>query len=113
MKVTASSLSFNQAADKLSRALKETRIRGVKTNTPFILNVLKHPDFISGQATTSLIADSPELFDFPTRQNRGQKLLNYLGDLVVNGRQVLGASGPVTPRVTPLVPPAMEIQPKP
>ena len=61
MKVTASSLSFQQAADKLSRALTETRIRGVKTNTPFIQNVLKHPDFLSGQATTAFIEDRHEI----------------------------------------------------
>ena len=104
MKVTASALSFQAAADKLARALTETRIRGVKTNSPFILNVLRHPDFLSGEATTSFIADSPELFDFQVTHNRGQKLLNYLGDLVVNGRSVLGAAGDVTPRVAPLIP---------
>ena len=57
MKVTGSALTFQSAADKVTRALTETRIRGVKTNTPFILNVLKHPDFLSGEATTSFIAD--------------------------------------------------------
>jgi len=103
MKVTASALSFNQAADKLTRALLETRIRGVKTNIPFILNVLKHPDFVSGHATTSFIGDNPQLLDFTDARDRGQKLLNYLGDLVVNGRTAAGASGPVTPRVTPLI----------
>ena len=57
MKVTASALNFEAAADKLARALTETRIRGVKTNTPFILNVLRHPDFVAGTATTSFIQD--------------------------------------------------------
>ena len=99
--MTGSALTFQSAAHKVSRALTETRIRGVKTNTPFILNVLRHPDFLSGEATTSFIADSPELFDFAHSSNRGQKLLNYLGDLVVNGRQVDGAKGDVTPRVAP------------
>ena len=105
MKVTASALTFESAADKLARALTETRIRGVKTNSPFILNVLRHPKFKSGEATTSLIEDSPELFDFATSKDRGQKILNYLGDLVVNGRQMAGASGSVTPRIEPLIPP--------
>jgi pyruvate carboxylase len=105
MKVTGSSLTFQSAADKVARALAETRIRGLKTNMPFILNVLRHPDFLSGEATTSFIADSPELFHFSETQNRGQKLLNYLGDLVVNGRSMAGATGGVTPRVAPLVPP--------
>ena len=104
MKVTGSALTFQSAADKVARALTETRIRGVKTNTPFILNVLRHPDFLSGEATTSFIADSPELFNFNKQGDRATKLLNYLGDLVVNGRSVAGAAGDVTPRVAPLIP---------
>jgi len=105
MKVTGSALSFEAASNKVARALAETRIRGVKTNIPFILNVLRHPQFKSGEATTSFIEEyGPELFDFPERQNRGQKLLNYLGDLVVNGRQAAGAAGPLTPKVAPLLP---------
>ena len=47
VQVTGSALDFKSAAEKLDRALIETRIRGVKTNIPFIRNVLKHP-----QATT-------------------------------------------------------------
>ena len=53
MKVTGSALTFQSAAHKVRRALEETRIRGVKTNMPFILNVLRHEDFLSGSATTS------------------------------------------------------------
>jgi pyruvate carboxylase len=60
--------------------------------------------FATGEATTSFIGDSPELFDFAVVENRGQKLLNYLGELVVNGRSVQGASGPVTPRVAVMLP---------
>jgi pyruvate carboxylase len=159
MQVTGSALDFKSAAEKLDRALIETRIRGVKTNIPFIRNVLVHPQathpshtphtplthpshtphtplthpshtphalaplthpyppfrtrsrftappsqFATGEATTSFIGDSPELFDFAVVENRGQKLLNYLGELVVNGRSVQGASGPVTPRVAVMLP---------
>ena len=105
MKVTGSALDFKSAAEKVSRALIETRIRGVTTNIPFIRNVLQHPDFVAGTATTSFIQDEAHrLFDFAVVENRGQKLLDYLGELVVNGRSVQGAAGPVTPRVAPLLP---------
>lgn len=73
---------YSHGPAQLTRALTETRIRGVKTNMPFIRNVLAHPEFISGEATTSFIADEHErLFDFTAQSssNRGQKLLNYLG----------------------------------
>lgn len=113
LQVTGSALDFKAASNKVARALVETRIRGVKTNIPFIVNVLRHPQFQSGEATTSFIGDSPELFEFALRQNRGNKLLNYLADLVVNGRSMQGASGPVTPRVEPLIPAANASAPPP
>ena len=69
--------------------------------SPYPLPLLQ---FATGEATTSFIGDSPELFDFAVVENRGQKLLNYLGELVVNGRSVQGASGPVTPRVAVMLP---------
>ena len=39
----------------MQRALYEFHIRGVKTNILFLENVLRHPEFLSGQATTSFI----------------------------------------------------------
>ena len=104
MKVTASALSFQGAADKLSRALTETRIRGVKTNSPFIQNVLRHPDFRRARRRRPSSPTRRSSSTSVERQNRGQKLLNYLGDLVVNGRSVAGAAGGVTPRVRPSSP---------
>ena len=71
---------------------------------PFTLTSPSAPQFATGEATTSFIGDSPELFDFAVVENRGQKLLNYLGELVVNGRSVQGAAGPVTPRVAVMLP---------
>jgi pyruvate carboxylase len=67
------------------RALVEFRIRGVKTNIPFLFRVLSHPTYVDGNAWTTFIDDTPELFNLVTSQNRAQKLLGYLGDLVVNG----------------------------
>ena len=67
------------------RVLREFRIRGVKTNIPFLENVIAHPQFQSGQATTTLIDTSPELFRFSTRRDRATKLLTFLGNVTVNG----------------------------
>lgn len=75
------------------RALVEFRIRGVKTNIPFLLSLLAHPTFIAGQCWTTFIDDTPELFQLLGSQNRAQKLLLYLGDLVVNGSQIKGQVG--------------------
>lgn len=85
VKITASAPTFQNAIDRMDRALREMRIRGVKTNIPFLENVLRHQAFRSGQATTTMIDTSPELFDFRARKDRATKLLNFLGGVIVNG----------------------------
>src|SRR5699024_3059171 len=76
---------FAQANKKMVRALTEFRIRGVKTNIPFLKNVIMHPEFVSGDAKTTFIDGTPELFEFPETLNRGNKMLAYLGNITVNG----------------------------
>ncbi|MFL2825484.1 MAG: pyruvate carboxylase [Opitutales bacterium] len=95
VKISASAQNFEQAIQRMNRALREMRIRGVKTNIPFIENVLHHPTFKSGDATTTLIDRSPELFSFKARKDRATKLLNLLGETIVNGNdQVKGRGVP-------------------
>ena len=85
VKVTASGVTFDAAAQRTERALQEFRIRGVKTNIPFLLNLVTHPDFLAGKVTTRFLDETPALFDLPTRQDRATKLLTYLGEIIVNG----------------------------
>lgn len=73
------------ASAKMQRALREFRVRGVKTNIPFLLNVLKDKKFQTGDYDTNFIDDNPHLFYFKPSKNRGQKLLKYLAELMVNG----------------------------
>ncbi|KAF1987819.1 pyruvate carboxylase [Aulographum hederae CBS 113979] len=85
--------TYEIARRKMLRALVEFRIRGVKTNIPFLASLLTHPTFIDGNCWTTFIDDTPELFALIGSQNRGQKLLAYLGDLAVNGSQIKGQIG--------------------
>ncbi|MFM7556532.1 MAG: pyruvate carboxylase, partial [Verrucomicrobiota bacterium] len=85
VKVIASGQSYEIAMNRMDRALSEFRIRGVKTNIPLLENVILHPQFRSGQATTTLIDTTPELFAFRSRKDRATKLLNFLGNVIVNG----------------------------
>ncbi|OJJ44659.1 hypothetical protein ASPZODRAFT_708694 [Penicilliopsis zonata CBS 506.65] len=78
---------------KMLRALVEFRIRGVKTNIPFLASLLSHPTFIDGTCWTTFIDDTPELFALIGSQNRAQKLLAYLGDVAVNGSSIKGQVG--------------------
>ena len=90
VKCTCSGATYEIARRKMLRALVEFRIRGVKTNIPFLLRLLTHDTFVAGNCWTTFIDDTPELFKLYTGQNRAQKLLAYLGDLVVNGSSIKG-----------------------
>ena len=84
-KVTARGRNFAGSISIMKRALREFRIRGVKTNIPFLLKTLSHPTFTSGDCTTRFIDETPELFKFGTRKNRATKVLTYLAETMVNG----------------------------
>jgi len=85
VKICASGRRFIDAARRMERALQEFRVRGVKTNIPFLLNLIEHPDFLAGNCTTRFIDETPELFRFPIRQNRAMRLLTYAAEITVNG----------------------------
>ncbi len=85
--------TYEIARRKMLRALVEFRIRGVKTNIPFLGSLLTHPTFIEGTCWTTFIDDTPELFTLVGSLNRGQKLLAYLGDVAVNGSSIKGQIG--------------------
>ena len=86
----------------MNRALREFRVRGVKTNIPFLLNVLENHKFLTATLDTNFIDENPELFQFVPSRNRAQKLLNYIGDLLVNGS--------LTPLGTNMKPAEVDVQ---
>ncbi|WP_066066390.1 pyruvate carboxylase [Neobacillus soli] len=85
VKLSTWALTFEQAASKMVRNLQEFRIRGIKTNIPFLENVVKHEKFRNGEYDTSFIDTTPELFIFPASKDRGTKMLSYIGTVTVNG----------------------------
>ncbi|KAL0579274.1 pyruvate carboxylase [Marasmius crinis-equi] len=93
VKCTVSGTTYEVARRKMLRALVEFRIRGVKTNIPFLFRLLTHDVFIGGKTWTTFIDDTPDLFKLVQSQNRAQKLLAYLGDLAVNGSSIKGQQG--------------------
>ena len=85
VKLTTSGRTFSTALDRMNRALREFRVRGVKTNMPFLENVIAHPVFRSGDATTTFIDKTPALFEFKPRRDRATKLMHFLADVSING----------------------------
>ena len=103
VKVTAWGSNLPEACQRMDRALREFRIRGVKTNIPFVENVVNHPKFRIGEVTTSFLEDYPELFKFPSRGDRATKILSYLGDVILNGNpEVKGKAVPAGFESAPL-----------
>lgn len=90
VKATTYGLTHQIAITKMLRCLKEFRIRGVKTNIQFLENVLKNPHFVKGDYSTDFVDTTPELFVFHKPLDRGNKLLNYIADITVNGYSNVG-----------------------
>lgn len=93
VKVIAHSKDLQSSCAKMNRSLREFRIRGVKTNIPFLLNVLENQKFLNGTVDTYFIDEHPQLFKFSPSQNRAGKLLNYIGEVLVNGPKTPLATG--------------------
>ena len=100
VKYTALGATFEETVARMKRVLQECRIRGVKNNIGFLLNVLSHPDFEKGIVTTGFIDENPHLkqvsqsvFDFadeeqadPRKLYQTEKLIRYLANIAVNGQ---------------------------
>ena len=87
VKVSAWGRTLRGAAERLDRALVEFRIRGVKTNIPFLQNVVQHPVFVHGEQNVGFIESHPELFEFSKKRDRATKVLKYIGNTILNGNR--------------------------
>ena len=114
VKVTATGTNFEDTAHRMDRAMNEFRIRGVKTNIPFLINLINHKDFLKGKCTTRFIDENPDLFHFPKRRDRATKMLRYLGDVLVNGHPLVKEQPKVITRRPAPVPafPKADARPK-
>lgn len=108
-KVTTRGRRFIDALTRMDRTLREFRVRGVKTNIPFLSTLLSHPQFIEGNCTTRFIDETPELFQFAPRQNRATRLLTYLAETIVNGNSLVEGR-PKSARRTPAPVPTIPVE---
>lgn len=103
-KVTANSRTLDGACRKMRRALAEFRVRGVKTNMAFLDNILNDQTFRQGKVTVNYIKDTPELFKITEPRNRATKMVNFLGNVIVNGNSDVKHSDPDKKFIAPEVP---------
>ena len=113
VKVTSWGRTLEGAVSRGHRALREFRIRGVKTNIGFLQNVLHHPTFASGKATVAFIDNHPELFEISQRFDRATKTLRYIGNLTVNGNPDVGTIDTQRSFRKPIVPHVGRLEPYP
>ncbi|REK10439.1 MAG: pyruvate carboxylase [Planctomycetota bacterium] len=107
VKVTAWGPTFKDATRRMERGLSEFRIRGVKTNIPFLINLVTHSKFIAGGLTTKFIDETPELLELVPRQDRATRLLSYLAEVAVNGHPLV-KQRPAVVRSQPAPLPALD-----
>jgi pyruvate carboxylase len=84
VKVCTWAMRFENAARKMARALSEFRIRGVKTNIPFLENVISHEKFLRGEVDTTFVDETKSLYQFKKRKDRATKTLKFLANNIVN-----------------------------
>ncbi|MEM7550250.1 MAG: pyruvate carboxylase [Bacteroidota bacterium] len=104
VKVSSSGRTLKGAAQRLHRALREFRIRGVKTNIGFLENVIDHQDFYAGKATVQFIEKNPDLLRTVKSFDRGTKTLKYLANVTVNGNPDVKFVNPTKKLRNPSVP---------
>ena len=85
IKVSSHGRTLKGTCRRMIRALKEFRVRGVKTNIKFLENVINHPQFQDGDVTVNFIDQNPKLFEFRKGRDRGTKSIRFLGEIIVNG----------------------------
>ncbi|MEM7474271.1 MAG: pyruvate carboxylase [Planctomycetota bacterium] len=113
VKVTARGRNLREAARRMERCLQEFRIRGVKTNIPFLTQMIENDIFLEGKATTRLIDETPNLFEIRPRRDRATRLLRFLANVLVNGNELV-KDRPVAMRREPApVPQAKATEPMP
>jgi pyruvate carboxylase len=113
VKVTARGRTMSETARRMERCLQEFRIRGVKTNIPFLIQVIGYDLFLSGNAFTRMIDSTPSLFELPKRRDRATRLLKYMAAVIVNGNDLVTGHAVATRREPAPVPVEKLSQPLP
>jgi pyruvate carboxylase len=85
VKVTATGRTLAGAAQRLTRSLREFRVRGVTTNIRFLENVINHEQFRKGLCNVNFIDNNQDLFHFDRPKDRATRILKYLADVKING----------------------------
>ncbi|WP_242424231.1 pyruvate carboxylase, partial [Frankia sp. EI5c] len=98
VKLTTRGASLEKASRRARRALKEFRVRGVRTNIEFLTRLLADPDFLAGGVTTSFIDERPGLLSAVDDGDATSRMLARLAESTVNGHARPGGRALTDPR---------------
>src|SRR5256884_423454 len=105
MKIVARGDSPEETIGRMARALGESRVEGVASNLEFLEHVIAHPAFATGAYTTKFVDETPELLESTPSPGGALGLLEFLGEVTVNGNpELLGHPRPAAPLPTAPVP---------
>lgn len=84
VKITCWDNTFAGVCRKAARAINEIHVRGVKTNIPFLTNILANETFRAGGCHTKFIDETPSLFEFDAKGgDRATRVLKYIANIQV------------------------------
>ena len=98
MKIIARGDSTEETIGRMARALGESRVEGVPSNLEFLEHVVAHPAFAVGGCTTRFVDETPELVQSVSAPTHPLGLLEFLGEVTVNGNpEMVGRARPSGP----------------
>ena len=84
VKVTTWAQNQEDCIKRMDRALREFRIRGVKTNLVFLESLINNNDFNEGKYNTNFVDNNQDLYSYKPKKDRASKIISYLGNILVN-----------------------------
>ena len=81
VKLTVYGLTWQEAVDRMSRALKGFLIIGVKTTIPYFQQIVNEPNFIMRTFDTSFIDSHPHLLDYQEEEREVDKLARLIAEI--------------------------------
>jgi pyruvate carboxylase len=85
VKLTVYGFTWQEAVDRLARALDGFVIIGVKTTIPYFQQVLQEPDFIQMRFDTSYIDTHPHLVDYLEEEGEMEKIARLIAEINAYG----------------------------
>ena len=104
VKVTSWANNEEDCRHRMDRALREFRIRGVKTNLVFLESLINHQDFINSKYNTSYVDNEKKIYNFKPKKDRASKIISYLGNIIVNGNEEVFKRNEIINHIDPKVP---------